>query len=134
MTTMSETELERLGITAKGARTKMLKSIQGLRQRNVEAEHTIGAFNQQLQSGVYASTIKGLSDMLHPDEALFMDGPMPEKFNMLSEVMSGHASVIDQHPWCRRHCLLTLALVLSSCRLLIIFLLLTSQSFAVCSL
>jgi len=86
MTTMSETELERLGITAKGARTKMLKSIQGLRQRNVEAEHTIGAFNQQLQSGVYASTIKGLSDMLHPDEALFMDGPMPENFNMLSEV------------------------------------------------
>lgn len=87
MTTMSETELERLGITAKGARTKMLKSIQGLRQRNVEAEHTIGAFNQQLQSGVYASTIKGLSDMLHPDEALFMDGPMPENFNMLSEFM-----------------------------------------------
>jgi hypothetical protein len=25
--------------------------------------------------------------MLHPDEALFMDGPMPENFNMLSEFM-----------------------------------------------
>eukprot|EP00038_Savillea_parva_P009830 m.186112 g.186112 ORF g.186112 m.186112 type:complete len:747 (-) comp16674_c0_seq1:89-2329(-) len=88
MVALTETDLEKLGISAKGARAKMLKSINGLKSANQQAEKSLSKFNAEVRAGVYADTFAGLTQMLEPDQAAYLYGPRPEAFDTAAEFMS----------------------------------------------
>ena len=58
-------------------RSKMLKSIVGLKSANANAERSIARYNEEIRSGIVSDTIVGLSAMLEPDNAAFLHGPRP---------------------------------------------------------
>eukprot|EP00037_Helgoeca_nana_P001950 m.30584 g.30584 ORF g.30584 m.30584 type:complete len:708 (-) comp12247_c0_seq1:1496-3619(-) len=88
MVTLSEVDLEKLGITAKGARAKMLKSISGLKAANQQAEISIAKFNVDMRSGIFSDTFAGLTAMLEPDQAAYLYGPRSDAFDTAAEFMS----------------------------------------------
>jgi len=64
MVSLSGDDLERLGITARGARTKMVKSIQQLRERNEHAGKDLSRLHNDLASGRCGQVITELREMV----------------------------------------------------------------------
>lgn len=87
MVSLSESDLEKMGISAKGARTKMLKSIAGLRRANQAAAQSIAQYNDDIRAGIFADTIAGLTALLEPDQ-VSLHGPRPDTFDVVQEFMT----------------------------------------------
>eukprot|EP00047_Mylnosiga_fluctuans_P006025 m.244318 g.244318 ORF g.244318 m.244318 type:complete len:650 (-) comp14431_c0_seq1:192-2141(-) len=64
MIRLTSDDLERLGIAARGARTKMLKSIELLRLRNESVEQSLMQMDAALDSGPMRPTLQGLCELL----------------------------------------------------------------------
>mmetsp|Transcript_31448 Transcript_31448/g.82483 ORF Transcript_31448/g.82483 Transcript_31448/m.82483 type:complete len:690 (+) Transcript_31448:62-2131(+) len=87
MVALTESDLEKLGITAKGARSKMLKSIGGLKIANQQAEQSMAKFNTEVRSGIFSDAFAGLTAMLEPDQAPYLCAPRPEDFDATAEFL-----------------------------------------------
>ena len=75
---LSEDDLEDLGITAQGARTKMLKSIADLKALNEQRERDIVQIKKNTAAGMHAAAIQGMLEVLHlPNRSgtAVQDGP-----------------------------------------------------------
>lgn len=103
MISLSSADLERLGMVAKGARTKMLKCISGLRETNTKAEETM----QKLQNHSDAEVLCVLSDLLEPDNSAFLYGPRPDDFDIVSGFMNTvhalYTGIILSHAHRQKH-------------------------------
>jgi len=88
---LKELDLERLGISAQGARTKMLKSIADLKILNDQRERDILQIRKNTAAGMYAAAIQGLLKLLHlPNSsgAAAQDGPASAGFDLVSKTIA----------------------------------------------
>lgn len=65
MIVLTDEDLQRLGVSATGARTKMLKSIEALRMRNASRPAQLRAMMQEMQSGRFESALNSMLEMLN---------------------------------------------------------------------
>lgn len=88
-------DLERLGITAKGARTKMLKSIADLKFYNAQREQDLVQVQTHAAQGLFQKAIQGMADLLQLPNSnasgspnVAVDGLSPSGLNLPLEAMA----------------------------------------------
>jgi hypothetical protein len=90
MLDLQDADLEGLGITAQGARTKMLKSIADLKLLNGQHEFDLAQIYKEMGAGLYSDAIQGLSTLFQLQNSSsggFIDGPSPPGFNLAAAAM-----------------------------------------------